>query len=273
LQLTNRGDTPLELRAALSDPSAFRLEGEAAFTLQPGESRVLTLRFVKNTGAKGVYESLLVLESPSGGRAEVTLAGLYMERPEGSREVFLRGVVQTFGYGTDLGANAQGGFWNASPNSALAGDEVRAPRWRRADPSRPVEVRQLAAFHDCCVRSFTFELLSGGARIAAFRADRFHGQTLLPLREGAAAPAGVSATPDAPFEVWVAGYSSDPTKGQGAPNLGVRFWTAKDALGRPLPNTYLVAQDFVDQGCGSSSAANCDFNDNIYLIRNVEPAP
>jgi hypothetical protein len=52
----------------------------------------------------------------------------------------------------------------------------------------------------------------------------------------------------------------------------VRFWPLRDAAGRRIANSFLVAHDYVQNGCGSTSKANCDYNDDVYILRNVKPA-
>ena len=116
----------------------------------------------------------------------------------------------------------------------------------------------------------------------------------------------LSTTTSSAFEVRSGGYSSNPAVGRGNGRLGVRFWPLKDRSGNTVANSYLIGQDFVAQGCGGSSTtptpdpddgadrlfpaqdpepvpepapipptaptSNCDYNDNIYLITNVQPA-
>ncbi len=48
----------------------------------------------------------------------------------------------------------------------------------------------------------------------------------------------------------------------------VRFWPAEDRAGTPIPGAYLMTMDY-----GSSEAVNYDFQDNVYLLENVVPAP
>ena len=83
----------------------------------------------------------------------------------------------------------------------------------------------------------------------------------------------------------------------------MRLWPLKDRGGNTIQNAYLVAQDFVLSACNSSPTdpddpggdsdsvvtgdsdigyeglspmqsaiiANCDYQDNVYIIRNVKP--
>ena len=165
----------------------------------------------------------------------------------------------------------KGGLSSAEPESPNAGDEVRSKLWQQAG-SGPVYVRQLAAFHSCCKAQDTFEIFANGTSVASFASDKLYGQSVLPPRSGSETQAAeLSTQVSGPFEIKVAGYSTDWTGNQkNNNNLGVRLWPAK-RNGSTIPNTYIVAQDFVENGCGTSETANCDFNDNMYLITNVSP--
>ena len=103
-----------------------------------------------------------------------------------------------------------------------------------------------------------------------------YGQSVLPPIEGDDSEAAeLTAEPTAPFEIEVAGYSTDWTDSdnRNKGNLGVRLWPVeRNGSTAGFENTYIIAQDFVDRGCGTTDTANCDFNDNMYLITNVTPA-
>ena len=79
----------------------------------------------------------------------------------------------------------------------------------------------------------------------------------------------MSVAPDSPFEIIIGAegdsYSTD-TEG----NLGVRLWPAK-RNGEAIANAYIIAEDYVQEGCGQGFA-NCDYQDNVFLITNVQPA-
>ncbi len=198
-----------------------------------------------------------------------------MRRPEGGREVYLGGVInEAFGYQTELGTNPQGGLTSSAPDSALVGEEVRAAYWQAANPGRPVVATQIAAFHSCCRIGDKFELLARGASssFAGMRHEATDGQSLYPRLQGGSGVASLEADANGAFEIRVAGYSTDPGKGKGNGNLGVRLWPLRDSAGQLVSNTYIVAQDFVENGCGTSDMANCDYNDNLYVMSNIEPA-
>jgi hypothetical protein len=51
------------------------------------------------------------------------------------------------------------------------------------------------------------------------------------------------------------------------------IFMARDSEGNVMPNTYIIGMDFaLDKGCGGGGGqANCDYQDNIYVIHNVVP--
>lgn len=315
VRLTNTGSAPLQLSLRIENDNLFVINGPTTLTLQPGQSQDVTLEFApQGFENKGVYPAGLVVTA-GGQSAGLELRGLYLRRPEGSREVFLAGMVNDlFGYDIDLGANGNGGISNPEANSSLAGEEVRSDYWQAANPANPVTVVQIAAFQTCCNvnDSFrTFQLVPQGSNspLASMIYESVYSQSVYPESEdGELTQLSVSAT--GPFDVRSSGYSSNPDIGRGNGRLGVRFWPLKDRSGAVVNNTYLVAQDFVFAGCGGTStpntpddgessvispfgpaqvdpepeepstppeqptqpASNCDYNDNLFIISNVEPA-
>ena len=90
----------------------------------------------------------------------------------------------------------------------------------------------------------------------------------------------LTTNPKGAFEVNVANYSSN----SGGRNIGVRFWPLRDRSGNLVTNSYIIAQDFVRPGCngygvpsvpddGTSAEppGNCDYNDNMYIMENIQP--
>ncbi len=299
VDLQNTGSSALQLSLSFQNDNLFVFpNGENSLTLQPGQTYELEVEFnPQDAGVKGVYPAGLLIQS-GGQSAGLELAGLFMLRPEGSREVYLGPLVKDlFGYQINLGTTASGKLPSPETDSPLAGDEVRSAYWEVADPAAPVTALQLAALHTCCQVAYSFELYEQGSSspFAEMGPDRVYGQSIYPRQNGDLTQ--LSANPAGAFEIRSAGYSSDPSKGTGRGRLGLRFWPLKDNSGNTIPNSYLVAQDFVRGGCPSSSStdpnapdsiyadggeagdlspqqgivANCDYNDNMYIIENVQP--
>ncbi|MDQ3458753.1 MAG: choice-of-anchor D domain-containing protein [Deinococcota bacterium] len=219
----------------------------------------------------------IVSNATGGANTAVELAGAQQTRPEWVFETSLTQLAMVFGYGTDIGEPLV-----ESSDSPLAGDEIREPFWTRADSSQPVYVRQMAAFHGCCLYSDWFDLGSANTR---FFHHPDYAQSIFPPLQGNPERRAqrLYNSPPARFEIRVGSgpqvYTTNVAATESG-NLGVRMWPVKDRSGAPVPNAYLVAQDYVDaqpeqEGCGDGDGggvANCDYNDNVYLITNIEPA-
>ena len=308
VNLQNTGGSALQLSLSFQNDNLFVFpEGESTLTLQPGQTYELEVEFNPvDYDAKGVYPAGLLIQSGTQS-AGLQLAGLYQLRPEGSREVQLGPLVtQLFGYNIDLGTTSSGKLASPDANSPLAGDEVRSDTWEAADSGSPVTALQIAAFHDCCGQSYALELHNPGSSsaFASMKPVGVYGQSIYPRKSVNGPLTELSANPSGPFEIYSAGYSSAPGEGKNkGGRLGVRLWPLKDRSGNTVPNAYLVAQDFVLSACNSSPTdpddpggdsdsvvtgdsdigyeglspmqsaiiANCDYQDNVYIIRNVKP--
>lgn len=247
----------------LSNSATFSLpNGETSLTIAPNEHYDLDVEFIESSGSKGIRRATLTLFSDASNEQStvVQLAGAYMAQPEGGNEVTATQIARAFSYTTDLDEPL-----TEENDSPLAGDEVRSAFWQRADSSEPVYVRQLAAFHGCCSAEDSISISGSGG--GSFSHEGIYGQSLLPLKNNSSEPAEMTINPSSQFAINIAGYSTN-TSG----NLGVRTWPIFDRDGELVEDAYFVIQDFVQNGCGSGSA-NCDYNDNVYLITNIEPAP
>lgn len=292
VRLENTGAAALPLTLSFAYPDQFRFpNGEGLLTLQPGQSYDLEIEFspVGRT-QKVVLPDALIVDS-GGVKAGLQLAGVFMRRPEGSSEVYLKGLINdAFGYQTDLGANGAGGVSSPEVGSPLAGDEVRSSYWQAANPGAPVSILQLAAFHTCCNLRYNLQLFARGSSSALATLPHLpgSGQSIYPRASKGSGVAELSTNVSGPFEITIGNYSSDPTKGRGDGYYAVRFWPLKNQGGGVVANTYIVAQDFISDGCGGSTApdpdpvedssrqtaiaSNCDYNDNVYLMSNMQPA-
>ena len=267
LRLSNPSDEPLSIVEVDLNTEDFTLSSVPPAELAPGASFDLVVNFVASEGRKGLREGTLEIRS-SGGNAAAALAGLFMEKPEGISEVNLQTIVDAFGYTADIGL--QGGRLSEAPSSAPAGDEVRAARWSRADASRPVYIRQLAAYHTCCSEENFLELVSSeGDALGRVTHAASYSQSVLPLSsEGG--PAELTVEPSGAFEI-VVGSAEETYSTDTVGNLAVRLWPV-GVGGQTVSGAYIVAQEAVRDGC-SSGEADCDYQDNVFLVTNIQPAP
>ena len=270
--------------------------------LAPGATLDLTVKFVATDGR--VHNGTLSVHSddPAGATPSATLGGFRQDIPQNSNfpgtdtEPNLDEIVNgAFGYSTDVGNKQELGV--AQGERVAVGDEVLSSYWVRADPSQPVTMQLLAAFHsgwDCGNPN----AVSYGSSAYWFpkgrtssNDDRFvlsgaieDIQRFLPRRMDHTQPAAGTFDPGSQqFGFHIELEFSDETMAEQEPwcvqdnrlcGHRMRFWPAKDGSGGVLPNTWLVALDMHQAASpGVPFFANYDFNDEVYLIRNITPAP
>ena len=162
LRLHNDGDQSLTI-SALEVNGQFVLVVPPALpaSVAPGQYRDVLVRFVaqeqgprKAQRGGGIYGGRLSIESddPSAPLETVQLAGFWQSHSEISpgasgrpTEPTVQELMLTFGFSFALQSP-----WKTLSNQGLVeavGDEVVSPYWRRADTTKPVVARQLAAFH------------------------------------------------------------------------------------------------------------------------------
>ncbi len=268
---TARRDPLVITGLSITNPSQFILPGgegsNLPLTIAPDGFYDLKVKFVENSGSKGVRTATLTIQSndPTTPSVPVTLSGVYMLQPEGSNELTAQQLVGAFGYPINLNEPL-----HEQQSQPLQGDEVRSGFWRRANPSKPVIVRQLMAFHGCCNNSNTAEIsIIGPAPDNTLIGSVTHaysdGQSLLPLNYTSSGPAQLILNPTTEFKISVVGYTTDTTGPR-----GLRVFPIRDRRGQLILNSYLVIQDNVGSGC-NGGGANCDYNDTMYVVSNVQP--
>jgi hypothetical protein len=81
-------------------------------------------------------------------------------------------------------------------------------------------------------------------------------------------PATTTFSPSGAFGIWESeGARSDDALDGGVHDI--RFFPAKGAAGAMIPGAYLVA---MDPGPPTESGTNWDYQDGVFLLRNVQPA-
>ncbi|WP_340539519.1 putative Ig domain-containing protein [Nocardioides sp. GXZ039] len=230
-------------------------------TIPAGGSYDLKVLF-SGTGSRGIYGATMTIKSNAENLPSipVQLRGFWQPLPENGTEPDLTQVARTFGYTMAIGEPLED-----DRTGPLQGNEVRSNLWKRLDPSQPITARQLTALHGCCGE--TGDSIASPVTGAH---DGAWGQSFFPrAAQSGNAPAsapfreGTSTRTDS-FPITIAGYSTTSTG-----PLGIRMWPV-EFQGKIVPGAYLVGQDFVANGCGAGSA-NCDYQDNIYLITNIAP--
>lgn len=274
-----RNDSPAQTLTltglVLSDPAEWALVNAPAmpYDIAPGGFYDLQVQFIANTGGRGTRIDTLTVESSASNEpsAPITLAGGYMTTDEGNAELSKLEVLEAFGITTNLGNILNSNY------VASSADEVLAFEWTRTDPTQAVYVRQLAAFHGCCSGQEHFTVTGPGG--GTFNHHQSFGQSLLPAIAGNInAPAEMVVYPTSPnFTMNAAQGTFSTNHCQGVPGCdehGLRIYHLRDNNGVLVPDVFVAIQDFVGGGCifDGGSNGNCDYNDDIYLISNVQPA-
>ncbi|CAM3912733.1 NPCBM/NEW2 domain-containing protein [Deinococcus frigens] len=277
LRITNTGTGTLQITGL---PLTDTWELDPALTLPldiaPGQFQDVKLRFTAQSVK--VHAGTLTVESndPTAPGQVIQLAGLWQSQSESGQEPSLEDIVQRgFGFKT---AFAPGSDINKKGRVTPQGDEVIAPYWQRADAARPVKVQQLAAYHTQG-NTATLRWFAKGDTVTntVLSHAGIDAQSVLPRKNGTNSNELATATfaPASTFGFRVDSENSDPTLNNQTKDRSngcvdpcgqhVRFFKARDQGGQIMPDTYLLIMDY--------AGINYDYNDNIYLISNIKPAP
>ncbi|MDQ3292446.1 MAG: hypothetical protein M3Q05_14260, partial [Bacteroidota bacterium] len=260
LKISNKGTEDLVITSfTLSNPSGWKLETFNGATYDPatvlpltlasGASAELGIQFIaKNLGNTVVVLSDKLTISSNDGVApekEVALRGLYQYKGEGVNEPSAQQIIDAFGFKTTTGYGHNDGDIDGRtlvPNS----DEIAADYFVQVDPSIPVTLSQMGAYHGCCAQGEKIQWYDKqtGAIKTLFYQEPVDAQSLLPRKAKSTALAAASFTPGAPFGFIVGTSYSDRNKNIGK-RLGMRFWRAKDSNGNIIPNTYIFGTDYL----------------------------
>ncbi len=290
LRIRNSGTASLAVsQLNLAGPWQFNPKPALPASVAPGGVLAVPLRFAASNGDYHTGTLEVHSDDADEGRRVVQLAGFWQKQSENDQEPGLGQIARVFGYTTTFVAPGQ--RISRQGRVEAIGEEVLSPYWRRADQTRPVTVRQLAAFHGCCNAStqsayLRWHVKGSDTRTTLYRHAAVDGQALLPRKGDPSTgvpyadnrPAVAQFTPTAaqePFGFNVDGEWTDPAKNDqtkdranGCPTTSqcghhVRIWPVRDRSGALVPNTYLIAGDY--------NGINYDYNDNLHLLENVVP--
>jgi hypothetical protein len=238
-----------------------------------------------NTIRTGILHEFLTIVSNDDDTPQkvLNLHGLWMRSDEGCNEPTVNEIFETFNLRTATGFDTRKSAYNDNPlppvvpasSTIPTGDEIFSANFKVADPSKPVYVRQISALHSCCtsvVRTYYGKPGQVGGTEITFQM-RDDGQTILPRRNAAGAPAErsffpvESSTTNGVFNFTIVEASTDMTlnKVTGLDVVGIRIYKARDSRGNIIPNAYLMAMDY------PSASANWDYNDNVFYVENIKP--
>ena len=301
LRLYNRGEGALRINnLVFSRPNSYRIRqvitpgGVATaynastslpITVNPGANSYvdLVVSFVNDpalavTRVRVLHDKLTISSNDPGlATKDILLHALLQNRGEGSNEPTAREIIDAFGLKTRTG------FTMIAPNKGqtvvAASEEVVAPYFVVADPTRNVYVRYLGAYHGCCdateaMRWFLKGNNRGSSNPVVVSHIGLDGQSLLPRRGLPNVPSESGAfKPTGAFSFMVSSSYLDKSL-QNFPNQpadntaqGFKVWKAVDINGNVIPNAYILGHDYL----GQPGITNYDYQDNVFFVGNVRP--
>ncbi|TWR28857.1 T9SS type A sorting domain-containing protein [Mucilaginibacter pallidiroseus] len=198
---------------------------------------------------------------------KVMLTGIWQKEGESTNEPFAQQLLNAFGFKSVVGYAANDGSVDGKtrvPNSS----EVNADYFVRADPSKPVTVVQLAAYHGCCSATESIRYFNKGSSSSSniFTHNPLDGQSILPRLIGSSVNlARGEFNPTNTFGFRVGSSSSDRKQNFNG-LIGIRVLKALDDKGNVIPNAYFLNGDYL-----GTSYTNYDYQDNIYYVENIRP--
>ncbi|PRP79776.1 hypothetical protein PROFUN_12638 [Planoprotostelium fungivorum] len=293
LTITNTASYAVAISAINVDDNGqyFTVAGkQVPTTLNQGQTLVLTITFTGNLADKGAVRTVLhvVSNDPAQPSLDVTLTGLFMLKPEGGNEVPFGTIVSAFGFGTDVTIS-----WIDPieyPSTPMLLDETPTEFLQAADPAKPISIHQIAAFGGITAdpygsgHDFHIQYENTGATDCQMKLINIWAQTIVPMCSGTSdGTCNVQCTPgNKRFSVSMDGSwssvintvtFSDATLHY-IDQVAFRFYAARNSDGSIIPNAYLMGQDYslLNGCCDGTGCANCDYQDNIWLLTNVKPA-
>jgi hypothetical protein len=282
VKIINSGDQPLSIQGlAINGPFQLITPPTLPAIIQPGASLNVSMLFTATGEGPngGPHDGTLTITSNAANAPSrvVELSGFWQINSGGSNEGTLEEYVPTFGYKTVIVGPGQ--KLQKKGHIEAAGDEIISKFWQRMDPSLPITVRQLGAFHNPSADSFAWYPKGASNQVkVVLRQLKEDYQTLLPRRDPDGGPGLVSFTPTSTvFGFKLASKWSDDmmnpktescvlTFGESQCGHAVRFWPIKDRNGVPVAGQILATMDFAEVSSG-----NYDYQDNWYLVSNVIP--
>ncbi len=293
VRLHNEGDVALQVSGLGVNTGDFVVDPPVPLPakVDPGKFLDVRVKFVAQSGEASVgivhAGNLTITSNAATAKTNVQLAGVWQSASESDNgrvtEPSVLTLKNAFGYNFDLLGAAKD--INQDGLVRAQGDEVLSAYWQRADATQPVVARQLAAYHtqnkpggpDHSAPLYWYAKGSGDLK-EVLNGSGFDGQTVLPHSKNSSSQLATGPfTPSATTFGFKVDYAewSDPTKNDRIVDVDngcakpcgqhVRFWPLKDRDGAPIPNTYFMVMDY--------SGVNYDYNDNVYIVSNVKPAP
>jgi hypothetical protein len=289
LRLINTGGQTLSIKS-LSISGPWKVVGTPPTSVAPGRLVDLTVQFTATKAPAYTYNQTGYYTNPHGGGAyfgSITiktndpvhpsqteqLAGWWQSQSEHNAEPSLQTIVNLVGnYKTNIATGHQPTLPEPS-GKRLYGEEVNSAYWTRADPTRNVSVRLLAAWHGQG-KAVNLGWYQKGSFTShtVFVAAGTESQSFLPHLQGnpSAPAAGSFASGGVTFGFKIdAEWTDDKRNPQTGGGHHIRFYPVRDRNGNRVANQYFMCSDYGSSGGGTQ---NFDFQDEVYLVTNVKPA-
>ena len=213
----------------------------------------------------------------------IDLAGFWQDMSEQENEPSLQTITSLlYGYSTTISNQQEPQYPNNGSQPTYYGEEQASAFWDVADPSLPVSVVQLVAYHsqydlttgdETFASTYWFPENNSGNLNLLFQNEPGASQSVLPPEFGTTSGISqASFVPNGPFGWNFDGESSNDAANTTDMSFGrsghaVRFWPLRDSNGNVVPNAWLVGMDYEN-----SQFDNSDFQDLAYLVTNMRPA-
>ena len=274
LRIRNTGTSPITVsNIKFDDPSNWTTTQPVPFNIPVNGHQDVTVQYIETSTYSGARFGKMFITSnaPNEPFAVINLGAGFQQKKEGQDELQAQLIVDSFGFKSVIGRIPAGSYFPA-------GEEIMNKYWSRADGSKPIYVRELAAFHGCCGQADTLRIKEKAGPnhtlLASVQHAGIDGQSYLPRKNNSGGlPAEIQLSPSTSnkfyLEVNTDFESCEPNDSAAcsSANLhGLRIWPARDPQGKFIPNAYIFSMDFV-----GNSSVNYDYNDNVYLITNIKP--
>ncbi|AYL95251.1 malectin domain-containing carbohydrate-binding protein [Mucilaginibacter celer] len=278
LRINNKGTGKLNISGlTLTNTSAWKIAaiGNDTTAVLPvsvsaGAFTDVTIQFKAKDAATRVKifnDTLKIVSTDSvSPLKKVMLHGIWQAAGESTNEPYAYQIIDAFGLTSSTGYAHDDGDNNGTTRVANS-SEVDAAYFVRADPSRPVIVHQMAAYHGCCsaVEAFRYYSKGSSSVTTLFTHDNLDGQSVMPRLSNSILPAQGSFNPTGAFGIQIGSSNSDRTKNFNG-LIGIRFLKVYDANGNIVPDAYILDCDYL-----GTSFTNYDYQDNLYYVENIRP--
>lgn len=249
----------VKLDAAAQGSAAFELMSPPAdgTTIAAGQTLDVQVRF--EPSAIALFESKLLIETTGPDlKTNVGLFGLGTKGLEGENEPFLKIVLDTLGYKVDVGGSGL-----LSTTTPLVGTEVAAPRFVAAGAG---EIKIIPVARYSPEEPIPYGFYTNAETVVGTIANDQY-QALNPKTDAGSKTS--FADPGMSFGLFTTSkthktYSEDSKNAANAVKHAVRTYPLKDRAGTAVPSSYLVCFE---------EAANGDYQDYVFTLHNVKPAP